>query len=41
MAYRGCDLILSCHEAETDHAQGLPYQRSQKEKPLKGGDEND
>ena len=20
MAYRGCDLILSCHEAEQDHA---------------------
>lgn len=23
MAYRGCDLILSCHEAETDHAKWL------------------
>lgn len=23
MVYRGCDLILSCHEAETDHAKWL------------------
>lgn len=23
MAYRGCDLILSCHEAETDHQKWL------------------
>lgn len=23
MAYRGCDLILSCHEAETNHAKWL------------------
>lgn len=23
MAYRGCDLILSCHEAETDHEKWL------------------
>ena len=23
MAYRGCDLILSCHEAENDHAKWL------------------
>lgn len=23
MAYRGCDLILSCHDAETDHAKWL------------------
>ena len=23
MAYRGCDLILSCHEAETDHQKWI------------------
>lgn len=28
MAYRGCDLILSCHEAETDHQKWLETRNS-------------
>ena len=28
MAYRGCDLILSCHEAENDHAKWLATRNS-------------